>query len=156
SLCINQAHSTLGDDSLDILGAQLKLLTHLDFINTAITDVGIEQLCSRVHTCERLAHLNLSMSSRIGNHALACVVRSLLNLRALVLTSCFGISNLKLLENLRHLRYLNLNNTSIVKEIIDEMALVMPWCEVEFGHPKVLKQKNNWTINGSRNSVCSF
>ena len=60
-------------------------------------------------------------------------------------------------QNLNNLNYLNLNNTSIDKNEIKRTLLSMlPTTEIEYGHEKMLNRKLMWTINGSRNCVCSF
>ena len=97
------------------------------------------------------------MSSKISNDCLNIIADNLRGLNTLYLTSCFGISNIKFLLNFKNLNYLNINNTSIDKHQIKENLLPhLPKCEIEYGHEKMLNRKLMWTINSSRNSVCSF
>lgn len=154
-LVINQAESSIGDDSVEIICERLLKLEQLDLINTIITDQAIENICSSDSFCSNLIKLNLSMSSLISNACLSIISDSLHNLKSLHLTSCFGISRLEYFVNLKHLNYLNINNTSIDKQRIKDYLLPqLPNCEIEHGHEKMLNRKLMWTINGSRNSLC--
>lgn len=157
TLTINQAVSSLGDDSIGIICENLKNIKQLDLINTVLSDHAISIICNSTHLCSNLNRLNLTMSSKLSNACLNLIAENLHNLNTLYLTSCFGISNINFLQNLKNLIYLNINNTSIDKGRIKEFLLPnLPKCEVEYGHAKMLNGKLMWTINSSRNSVCSF
>lgn len=157
TLCINQAQSSIKDDSIHYLVNHLINLERLELTNTLISDIGIQSICESPHLTKKLKFLNISMSSCLTNSCLNLLSEHLSCLKSLYLTSCFGISNVKLLQNFVNLSYLNLNNTSIEREKIRESLLpVLPKCEIDFGHEKMLNRKLMWTINGSRNCVCSF
>ena len=157
TLSLNQAQSSIQNDSIDIITNNLEHLEHLDLINTLIGDAAIASICSSSRLRKRLIHLNISMSSNITNDSLLAICENLSNLKSLYLTSCFGISNLNYFLNLNNLKYLNINNTSLDKTKIRELLLPMlPKCEIEYGFEKILNRKLMWTINGSRNCVCSF
>ncbi len=157
TLVVNQAVSSLGDDSIKIICQNLYNLKKIDLINTVISDYAVSLICSTPHLCTNLTRLNLTMSSKISNDCLNIISDNLRNLTSLYLTSCFGISNISFLQNMKTLSYLNINNTSIDKNRIKEFLLPnLPECEVEYGHEKILSTKSIWTINSSRNSVCSF
>ncbi len=157
TLVINQAVSSLGDDSIEIICNNLLHLKQLDLINTVISDNAVTLICNTPHLCSNLTRLNLTMSSKISNNCLNLIADNLRRLTTLYLTSCFGISNISFLQNMKTLNYLNINNTSIDKNRIKEFLLPnLPECEVEYGHEKILSSKSIWTINSSRNSVCSF
>lgn len=157
TLTINQAVSSLGDDSIEIICKKLINLKQLDLINTVISDNAVFEICNSSHLCSNLTRLNLTMSSKLSNNCLNLIAENLHGLNTLYLTSCFGISNISFLKNLKNLNYLNINNTSIDKSRIKEYLLPnLPKCEVEYGHAKMLNSKLMWTINSSRNSVCSF
>lgn len=157
TLSINQAVSTLGDDSIEIICKNLINLKELDLVNTVLSDNAVGTICNSTHLCSNLNRLNLTMSSKISNDCLNLMADNLRGLNTLYLTSCFGISNINFLLNLKNLNYLNINNTSIDKHKIKENLLPhLPKCEIEYGHEKMLNRKLMWTINSSRNSVCSF
>jgi len=157
TLTINQAQSSLGDDSIQVICKHLIKLEELDMVNTIISDNGILNICNSTHLCANLKRLNLTMSSKLSNNCLVLIAENLHRLNTLYLTSCFGISNIKFLQNLKNLNYLNLNNTSIDKDCIRDLLLpTLPKCEIEYGHEKMLNRKLMWTINSSRNCVCSF
>ena len=157
TLTINQAQSSLGDDSIQVICKHLIKLQELDMVNTIISDTGILNICNSTHLCANLKRLNLTMSSMLSNNCLVLIAENLHGLNTLYLTSCFGISNVKFLQNLKTLNYLNLNNTSIDKDCIRDLLLpTLPKCEIEYGHEKMLNRKLMWTINSSRNCVCSF
>jgi hypothetical protein len=154
---ISQSQSTISDDSIEIIVKYLKNLQELDLINTLISDDAIFTICRSVDLCQSLKRLNLCMSCSLSNNCLTAIADNLINLKTLYLTSCFGISNANLFTNLNKLVYLNLNNTSIDKNEIKRTLLPMlPTTEIEYGHEKMLNRKLMWTINGSRNCVCSF
>lgn len=154
---ISQSQSTISDDSIEIIVKHLKNLQELDLINTLISDNAIFTICQSVELCKSLKRLNLCMSCSLSNNCLTAIADNLINLKTLYLTSCFGISNANLFTNLNKLVYLNLNNTSIDKNEIKKTLLPMlPTTEIEYGHEKMLNRKLMWTINGSRNCVCSF
>jgi hypothetical protein len=156
-LTINQSNSSIRDDSIEIIVNELHYLDELDLINTAITDQAIFTMCESNRLSKSLTRLNLSMSSSISNSSLTAIAQKLVNLKSLYLTSCFGISNLNSLLVMQNLIYLNINNTSIDKNRIKEVLLpTLPKCEVDYGHLKMLNHKLMYTINGSRNCVCSF
>lgn len=157
-LMINQAVSSLGDDSIEVICESLIHLEKLDLINTIISDNAVYNICNSTHLCSNLKRLNLTMSSKLSNNCLNSIADNLHGLDTLYLTSCFGISNISFLQNLKNLIYLNINNTSIDKNRIKQHLLpnLNPKCEVEYGHTKMLNSKLTWTINNSRNSVCSF
>lgn len=155
SFTLNQAESSIGDDSVEILCKRLKYLEELDLVNTMITDQAIWAICNTDNLCSKLSRLNLTMSSLISNSCLSVISKSLYNLKSLYLTSCFGISSLEFFVNFKNLIYLNINNTSIDKQRIKDYLLpLLPNCEIEHGHEKMLNRKLMWTINGSRNSLC--
>lgn len=157
TLTINQAVSSLGDDSIEIICHNLLSLKQLDLINTVLSDNAVTLICNSPHLRLNLTRLNLTMSSKISNACLHLISENLGQLSSLYLTSCFGISNISFLQNMKTLDYLNINNTSIDKSRIKEFLLPqLPKCEVEYGHEKILRSKSMWTINSSRNSVCSF
>lgn len=157
TLTINQAVSSLGDDSTEIICKSLIQLKQLDLVNTVISDHAVFNICNSTHLCSNLTRLNLTMSSKISNNCLHLIAENLRCLTTLYLTSCFGISNVNFLQTMKTLNYLNINNTSIEKSRIKEFLLPnLPKCEVEYGHEKILSTKSMWTINSSRNSVCSF
>lgn len=157
TLSINQAVSTLGDDSIEIICKNLINIKQLDLVNTVLSDNAVGTICNSTHLCLNLNRLNLTMSSKISNDCLNLMADNLRGLNTLYLTSCFGISNINFLLNLKTLNYLNINNTSIDKHKIKENLLPhLPKCEIEYGHEKMLNRKLMWTINSSRNSVCSF
>lgn len=157
TLSITQAQSTVSDEAVEFIVNSLNKLEHLELTNTSISDNAIFSICNSPSLCKNLKHLNLSMSSCLTNSCLLSIAENLRNLKSLYLTSCFGISNVNLLQNFINLNYLNLNNTSIDREKIRNSLLpVLPKCEIEFGHEKMLNRKLMWTINGSRNCVCSF
>ncbi|RMZ99883.1 F-box LRR-repeat 12 [Brachionus plicatilis] len=157
TLCINQAQSSINDDSIHYMVKHLINLESLELTNTLISDMGIQSICESPHLAKNLKFLNISMSSCLTNSCLNLLSEHLSCLKSLYLTSCFGISNVQLLQNFVNLSYLNLNNTSIEREKIRESLLpVLPKCEIDFGHEKMLNRKLMWTINGSRNCVCSF
>lgn len=156
TLVIMQASSTIDDACVEVIASRLDCLEQLDLTNTYLSDHAIYKICESPSLCERLTRLNLSMSSSISNQCLPTIANHLSNLRTLYLTSCFGISNPFLLQNLNQLVYLNINNTSIQNDRIKEFLTLIPKCEVDYGHQKMLTAKKMWTINGSRNSVCSF
>lgn len=157
TLSINQAKSTLRDDSVELIVEHLKNLQHLELNNTLITDAAVYAICGSFSLSSRLTSLNLTRSSSLSNNCLEAIANSLTNLKSLHLTSCFGISNIKSLLNLKNLNYLNINNTSLDKQKIKELLLpALKKCEIEYGHEKMLNRKLMWTINGSRNCVCSF
>lgn len=136
------------------LGAALE---NLSLNNTLITDESVFSICSSRSLCAHLKTLNLTRSSNLTNRCLEPIGTCLVNLKSLHLTSCFGISNALAIASFGQLNYLNLNNTSIDKEKIRECLVpVLKQCEIEFGHEKMLNRKLMWTINGSRNCVCSF
>ena len=58
-LVINQAESSIGDDSVGIICERLLKLEQLDLINTIITDQAIENICSSESLCSNLIKLNL-------------------------------------------------------------------------------------------------
>jgi hypothetical protein len=153
SLTINQKESILGDDGVDIIVNNLNNLKQLDLINTSISDNALNTICKSNKFQHNLERLNVSMSSKISNECLKIISENLLNLQVLFLTSCFGISSVKPLQSLSKLTYLNVNNTSIEKVRIGDLNL--PKCEIEFGHIKMLTKKSMWTINNSKNCVCS-
>jgi hypothetical protein len=154
---ISQSQSTISDDSIEVIVKHLKNLQELDLINTLISDNAIFTICQSVELCQSLKRLNLCMSCSLSNNCLTPIADNLINLKTLYLTSCFGISNANLFTNLNKLVYLNLNNTSIDKNEIKKTLLPMlPTTEIEYGHEKMLNRKLMWTINGSRNCVCSF
>ena len=152
---INEAKSSFNDDCVKYL-LNLFRLEKLELINTLITDLTIVELCKSVYLKMGLKHLNLSMSSKLSNMCLELIGSSFYELNSLWLTSCFGFTNIFLLENLSKLKYLNVNNTSIEKKLILNFIQKLSTCEVEFNHEKILSSKFNWTINGSKNCVCSF
>jgi len=155
SFVINQAESSIRDDSIYTICQSLVHLEELDLINTSITDQAVIFICNCQHMSFKLKRLNLSMSSQISNSCLPLITDCLTCLESLYLTSCFGISNLEYFVNLKHLTYLNINNTSIDKQRIKDYLLpLLPNCEIEHGHEKMLNKKLMWTINGSRNSLC--
>lgn len=155
-LSISQANSTLKNNSVDVIVKKLVKLEKLELINTLLDDDAILKICNSTELKRSLTHLNVSMSSSITNNCLLAI-GDLVYIKSLYLTSCFGISNFNLLLNLVKLDYLNVNNTSIDKEHIRNVLVPMlPNCEIEYGHEKILNKKLTWTINGSRNSVCSF
>lgn len=158
TLCINQSQSSLGDDSVETIVAHMQHLESLSLNNTLITDAAVYSICSSAAMCARLKQLNLARSTSLSNRCLEWIGTSLVNLKSLHLTSCFGISNaLAIAKFVGQLSYLNLNNTSIEKDKIREhLVPVLTQCEIEFGHEKMLNRKLMWTINGSRNCVCSF
>jgi hypothetical protein len=157
SLSISQANSTIKNDSVDVIVEKLLNLEKLELVNTLIDDDAILKICNSAQLKRSLTHLNISMSSSITNSCLKAIGDNLTNIKSLYLTSCFGISDFNLLLNLVKLEYLNVNNTSIIKEHIRNVLVPMlPNCEIEYGHEKILNKKLTWTINGSRNSVCSF
>lgn len=157
TLSINQAQSSIKDDSIEYLCDHLINLERLELSNTLISDGGIQSICESPHLAKKLKFLNISMSSCLTNDCLKFLSDHLFCLKSLYLTSCFGISNVKLLQNFVNLRYLNLNNTSIDRDKIRESLLpILSKCEIDFGHEKMLNRKSMWTINGSRNCVCSF
>ncbi len=157
TLSITQTKSSLNDDHVDLIAKLCAKLECLELINTLINDNAIYSICTSKYLSKNLKHLNLSMSSSLSNTCLTFIGEHLKNLKSLHLTSCFGISNIKLFENLHNLNYLNLNNTSLDRNKIKEHLLPMlPKCEIEYGHEKMLNRKLMWTINGSRNCVCSF
>jgi len=148
-LSISQCASTIGDEDLELIVHNLVCLEELDLTNTRISDASVYGI-SRSINCQRLIRLNLSMSGNLSNLCLTSISNGLFNLRTLFLTSCFGISNIQLL-NLSHLEYLNINNTSVEKnEKLSEFALRFPKCEVEFGHANMLRNKSMWTISTYR------
>jgi hypothetical protein len=154
---INQSQSTISDDSIEVIVKHLKNLQELDLINTLISDNAIFTICQSVELCQSLKRLNLCMSCGLSNNCLNAIADNLIHLKTLYLTSCFGISNANLFKNLNKLVYLNLNNTSISKNEIEKtLKPMLPSTEIEYGHEKMLNRKLMWTINGSRNSVCSF
>ena len=156
TLVVNQAESSLNDTSIRTICGSLSALENLDLINTSISDNAIFSICESPSLSSNLKRLNLSMSSKISNNSIAYIAERLLSLHTLYLTSCFGISSVSSLKNFTNLRYLNINNTSIAKEHIKETLLPMlPDCEIEHGHEKMLSHKLMWTINGNRNCVCS-
>ena len=155
SFVLNQAESSIKDDSIETICQSLIHLEELDLINTSITDQALLLICNCEHMSFKLKRLNLSMSSQISNNCLPAITDSLPFLESLYLTSCFGISKLEYFVNLKHLTYLNINNTSIDKQRIKDYLLpLLPNCEIEHGHEKMLNKKLMWTINGSRNSLC--
>ena len=157
TLSIVQTKSTLTDEVVDLISKHCKNLESLDLVNTLMSDNAILSICASQSLCANLKHLNLSLSSRLSNNCLNFIGDNLKRLKSLNLTSCFGISNINLLQNLIHLNYLNINNTSLDKIAIrDHLVPMLPKCEIEFGHEKMLNRKLMWTINGSRNCVCSF
>jgi hypothetical protein len=157
TLSIIQTKSTLTDEIVELIAKNCSRLETLELVNTQLTDQAVLSLCESPSLCARLRHLNLSMSSSLSNNCLACIGERMRGLRSLNLTSCFGISSISLLQNLSGLSYLNINNTSLDKiEIRDRLVPLLPKCEIEFGHEKMLNRKLMWTINGSRNCVCSF
>ena len=157
SLAISQATSTLTNECVDLLVEKLDLLEKLELVNTLIDDAAILRICATPRLQRNLTHLNISMSSSITNNCLPAIGDNLTRLKSLYLTSCFGVSNFNLLLNLTNLTYMNVNNTSIDKDQIRNVLVPMlPKCEIEYGHEKMLNKKLMWTINGSRNSVCSF
>ena len=156
TLVIMQASSTIDDGCVEVIASRLNNLEQLDLTNTYLSDHAIYKICESPSLCERLTRLNLSMSSSISNQCLPAIANHLRNLRTLYLTSCFGISNPFLLQSLNQLVYLNINNTSTQNDRIKDLLTLIPKCEVDYGHQKMLTQKKMWTINGSRNSVCSF
>ena len=154
---LNQSNSSVRDDSVEVIVNKLHNLEELDLINTAITDQAIFAICESNSLSHSLTRLNLSMSSSISNNSLTVIAQKLINLKSLYLTSCFGISNLNSLLVMQNLIYLNINNTSIDKTRIKEVLLpTLSKCEVDYGHLKMLNHKLMYTINGSRNCVCSF
>lgn len=156
-LTINQSMSSVRDDCVEIIVNELSNLEELDLINTSITDQAIFTICESNSLSKSLTRLNLSMSSSISNNSLTVIANKLVNLKSLYLTSCFGISNLNSLLAMQNLIYLNINNTSIDKNRIKEVLLpTLSKCEVDYGHLKMLNHKLMYTINGSRNCVCSF
>lgn len=157
TLSINQAQSSIKDDSIEYLVEHLIKLERLELTNTLISDVGIQSICETPHLAKKLKFLNISMSSCLTNSCLKFLSDHLYCLKSLYLTSCFGISNVKLMQNFVNLSYLNLNNTSIDRDQIREFLIpILSKCEIDFGHEKMLNRKSMWTINGSRNCVCSF
>ena len=156
-LSISQANSTLKNDSIDLIIEKLTNLQKLELVNTLLDDEAIFKICNSTNLKRSLTHLNVSMSSSLTNSCLSAIGQNLISLKSLYLTSCFGISNFNLLFNLKNLEYLNVNNTSIDKENIRNVLVgMLPKCEIEYAHEKILNKKLTWTINGSRNSVCSF
>ncbi len=130
SLAINQCESSINSESIEIICRYLLNLKELDLINTSINDQAILKICTSEHLCLNLVRLNLSMSSLISNTALMSISESLVNLKCLYLTSCFGISKIEYFVNLKHLNYLNINNTSIDKQKIKDYLLpLLPNCE---------------------------
>ncbi|CAF0781705.1 unnamed protein product [Brachionus calyciflorus] len=151
TLSINQAQSSIRDDSVEFLVEHLKNLERLELTNTLISDFGIKSICESPYFAKNLKYLNISMSSCLTNNCLLFLSENLSCLKSLYLTSCFGISNVNLLQNFVNLNYLNLNNTSIEREKIRQSLLpVLPKCEIDFGHEKMLNRKLMWTINGSQ------
>jgi hypothetical protein len=155
SLSINEAKSSFNDSCILYL-LDLFKLEKLELLNTSITDVAIVELSKSVCLRMNLKCLNLSMSSKLTNLCLELIGSNFLELNSLCLTSCFGFTNIFHLENLLKLKYLNVNNTSIEKKFVLNFIQKLSTCEVEHNHEKILKRKNNWTINGSKNCVCSF
>lgn len=156
TLSITQTKSTLIDDFIEPIVYYTHNLESLDLVNTLLTDRAIELMCLSPTLSVKLKHLNVSMSSSLSNNCLVNISQNLTGLKSLVLTSCFGISDIYLLQNLVHLTYLNINNTSLDKVQISELRDRLAKCEIEFGHEKMLNKKAMWTINGSRNCGCSF
>ena len=157
TLSIVQTRSTLTDEIIDLISKYCKNVENLELVNTLLSDNAIMGICQSVSLSTNLKHLNLSMSSSLSNNCISLISEHLKNLKSLNLTSCFGISNISLLQNLINLSYLNINNTSLDKNKIRELLLpVLSHCEIDFGHEKMLNRKLMWTINGSRNCVCSF
>ena len=133
SLAINQCESSINSESIEIICRYLLNLKELDLINTSINDQAILKICTSEHLCLNLIRLNLSMSSLISNTALMSISESLINLKCLYLTSCFGISKIEYFVNLKHLNYLNINNTSIDKQKIKDYLLpLLPNCESKY------------------------
>ena len=155
NLSINEAKSSFNDDCIKQM-LNLFKLERLELINTQISDAAIIELSNSVYLKMNLKHLNLSMSSKLTNVCLELIGTNFCELNSLVLTSCFGFTNICPLENLIKLKYLNVNNTSIDKKFILNFIQNVSACEVEYNHEKILNRKNNWTINGSKNCVCSF
>lgn len=155
-LSISETKSSLIDESIRDL-ANLKHLEILELINTQITDESLREFCRSYNLSTNLTHLNLSMSSYLTNVSIQLIGNYFFNLKKLYLTSCFGLTDMTSLENLIKLKYLNLNNTSISRITVTNFKLrVCDFCEIEYGHEKILYNKLAWTVNGSRNSVCSF
>jgi hypothetical protein len=154
-LCINQIKSSIDDNTVKILVCNANSLEKLELINTLISDLSIEYLCCKFSL--KLKHLNLSLNSYLTNTSVLLIGNCMHELQTLYLTSCFCLTNIDSLNNLSKLKYLNLNNTSICKSYIKEFILNSKNdCEIEHGHEKMLSTKQAWTINGSKNSVCSF
>jgi hypothetical protein len=155
-LTISETKSSLIDDSIKYL-ANLKQLETLELINTQITDESLREFCRSYNFSSKLTHLNLSMSSYLTNVSIKIIGNYFFNLKKLYLTSCFGLTDVTSLENLFKLNYLNLNNTSVSRIMVNSFKLrACDFCEIEYGHEKILYNKLAWTVNGSRNSVCSF
>lgn len=130
TLCIIQTKSTLTDDIVDLISKNCKNLEYLELVNTLLSDNAILSICNSPSLSRNLRHLNLSMSSSLSNLCLVFIGEHLQNLKSLNLTSCFGISNISLLQNLINLNYLNINNTSLDKTKIRELLLpVLSKCE---------------------------
>jgi hypothetical protein len=158
TLSVVQTKSTITDETVSCLVKNCPVNLHtLELVNTLLTDTAVETLCRSVTLATGLKSLNLSMSSGLSNNCLAIISEQLHALKSLNLTSCFGISSIVLLQGLSNLSYLNINNTSLDKvEIRERLVPILAKCEIEFGHEKMLNRKLMWTINGSRNCVCSF
>ncbi len=155
SLSINEAKSSFTDDCVKYL-LNLFKLERLELINTLISDAAVYEMSKSIYLKMNLKHLNLSMSSKLTNLTLEMIGFNFYELNSLVLTSCFGFTNICHLEPLSKLKYLNVNNTSIDIKFILNFIHNLSTCEVEYNHEKILSRKNNWTVNGSKNCVCSF
>lgn len=112
-ITLNLIESTVADDSIQFICVNFVKLTHLGLINTMITDIGIDAICSSQIMRKNLVSLDLSRSNFIDNDCLIKIVHSLANLQSLYLRTCFGISNLDLFAKLEKLSCLDVNNTSI-------------------------------------------
>ena len=122
TLSINQAVSTLGDDSIEIICKNLIKLQQLDLVNTVISDNAVSTICNSTHLCSNLNRLNLTMSSKISNDCLNIIADNLRGLNTLYLTSCFGISNIKFLLNFKNL-FNCLVNKSLSKNVISATGI---------------------------------
>ena len=158
TLSLSQSQSSIDDACVALIVGAFERLRELDLVNTQISDEAIiRHVCESTRMCAQLTRLNVCMSSQLSNRSLEAICRHLRQLKCLYLTSCFGISNVDLVCLLTRLSYLNINNTSIDRAIIKNVLVPqLPNCEIEHGHEKMLTAKSMWTINGSRNSVCSF